>query len=275
MALSAVRRDRRPGRVAQALRPGRRAPRTDAVVGRGERPAEPAHPFAVTVGDEYQGACVSLGDAVLAATLVRLTLLPDVDVRCGIGYGAVMVHDAKERAVVQDGPGWWTAREAIDIVGRARDARRSWYVGDGSGTVNAFLLCRDQLIERLNDRGVRMLRLALLGRSQKQIAEVGGRLAFGGVPTVRARCRRRGGGSAADHDRGRVTRPQERRFMALALWLIAVGVCDLLRATRDATTPRRRAWSSRPVWSCWVRPVWRSDCPPRGGRRSGSPGGSA
>ena len=29
--------------------------------------------------------------------------------------------------------------------------------------------------------------------------------------------------------------------MALALWLIAVGVCDLLRATRDATTPRRRA----------------------------------
>jgi hypothetical protein len=29
--------------------------------------------------------------------------------------------------------------------------------------------------------------------------------------------------------------------MALALWLIAVGVCDLLRANRDATTPRRRA----------------------------------
>ncbi len=135
---------------------------------------QPAHPFAVTVGDEYQGACVSLGDAVLAATLVRLTLLPDVDVRCGIGYGTVMVHDAKERAVVQDGPGWWTAREAIEVVGRARDVRRSWYVGDGSGTVNAFLLCRDQVIARLNDRGVRMLRLALLGRNQKQIAEVEG-----------------------------------------------------------------------------------------------------
>ena len=29
--------------------------------------------------------------------------------------------------------------------------------------------------------------------------------------------------------------------VALALWLISVGVCDLLRATRDATTPRRRA----------------------------------
>jgi hypothetical protein len=29
--------------------------------------------------------------------------------------------------------------------------------------------------------------------------------------------------------------------VALALWLICVGLCDLLRATRDATTPRRRA----------------------------------
>jgi hypothetical protein len=132
---------------------------------------KPDHPFAVTVGDEYQGACTSLADAVLAATLVRLTLLPAVDVRCGIGYGAVMVHDAAESAIVQDGPGWWTAREAIDTVGRARDARRSWYVGEGSGTVNAFLLCRDHVIDRLNERGIRMLRLALLGRSQKQIAE--------------------------------------------------------------------------------------------------------
>jgi hypothetical protein len=131
----------------------------------------PTHPFAVTVGDEYQGACGSLADAVLAATLVRLAMLPDVDVRCGIGYGAVMVHDESEKAVVQDGPGWWTAREAIDIVGRARDPRRSWYVHEGSGTVNAFLLCRDQLIDRLNERGIRILRLALLGRSQKQIAE--------------------------------------------------------------------------------------------------------
>lgn len=132
---------------------------------------KPAHPFAVTVGDEYQGGCGSLGDAVLAATLVRLTLLPDVDVRCGIGYGAVMLHDAAETAIVQDGPGWWTAREAIDIVGRARDARRSWYVGEGSGTVNAFLLCRDHVIGRLNERGIRMLRMGLLGRSQRQIAE--------------------------------------------------------------------------------------------------------
>jgi hypothetical protein len=134
----------------------------------------PAHPFAVTVGDEYQGACDSLADAVLAALLVRLALLPDVDLRCGIGHGTIMVRDAAGGAVVQDGPGWWTAREAIETVADARDARRTWYVGEASGTVNAFLLCRDQLIDRLNERGIRMLRLALTGSTQKQIAEAEG-----------------------------------------------------------------------------------------------------
>jgi SatD family (SatD) len=131
----------------------------------------PAHPFAVTVGDEYQGACDSLADAVLAALLVRLGLLPGIDLRCGIGHGTIMVRDASGSAVVQDGPGWWTAREAIETVAGARDARRTWYVGEGAGMINAFLLCRDHLVDRLNERGIRMLRLALMGNSQKQIAE--------------------------------------------------------------------------------------------------------
>jgi DNA-binding CsgD family transcriptional regulator len=40
--------------------------------------------------------------------------------------------------------------------------------------VNAFLICRDQVIDRLNDRGIRILRLALLGHPQKEIAEIEG-----------------------------------------------------------------------------------------------------
>lgn len=135
---------------------------------------QPRHPFAVTAGDEYQGACLSLPDAVLAALLVRLTVLPVVDIRCGIGHGAVTVYDATRRPAVQDGPAWWSAREALETVGGARDARRTWYVGPGADTVNAFLLCRDQVVDRLNERGVRMLRLALLGTPQKAIAEAEG-----------------------------------------------------------------------------------------------------
>jgi hypothetical protein len=133
-----------------------------------------AQPFEPTVGDEYQGACATLPGAVLAALLVRLTLLPLVDARCGIGYGPVTVHDARRRPLLQDGPGWWAAREAIRALDGRRDATRTWFAGPDEGRVNAFLLCRDQIIERLNDRGTRILRLALLGHSQKDIAEIEG-----------------------------------------------------------------------------------------------------
>jgi SatD family (SatD) len=134
----------------------------------------PAHPFAVTTGDEYQGACASLADTVLAALLVRLTVLPVVDIRCGIGHGTITVYDAARRPAVQDGPAWWSARDALETIGGPRDSRRTWYVGDGSDRVNAFLLCRDQVVDRLNERGVRILRLALLGTPQKEIAEAEG-----------------------------------------------------------------------------------------------------
>ena len=131
-------------------------------------------PFQPTVGDEYQGACATLPDAVLAALLVRLRMRPWVDVRCGIGHGAVTVHDAQRTPLLQDGPGWWSAREAIQSLHGRRDTARTWFVGPDDGRVNAFLLCRDQIIERLNDRGLRILRLALLGHPQKEIAEIEG-----------------------------------------------------------------------------------------------------
>lgn len=134
----------------------------------------PAQPLEPTVGDEFQGAFATLAEAARAALLVRLTLLPLVDSRCGIGHGEVTVHDHTRRPLLQDGPGWWAARAAIDALEGAREHNRTWYVGPGGadpGPVNAFLTCRDQLVGKLNDRGQRILRLALLGRSQKEIAE--------------------------------------------------------------------------------------------------------
>lgn len=127
--------------------------------------------FEPTVGDEFQGACATLHDAVLAALLARLALLPLVDARSGIGHGSVTVHDAAHTPLLQDGPGWWAAREAVTTLDARRDSSRTWFVGPEQGGVNAFLLCRDQIVERLNDRGLRILRLALLGHPQKEIAE--------------------------------------------------------------------------------------------------------
>lgn len=132
-------------------------------------------PLEATVGDEFQGAWDSLGAAVGAQLLVRALLRPAVDVRAGIGFGTTEVYDADRRPLLQDGPAWWAAREALESLSAPRrTALRTWYTGPQEQLVNAHLLCRDALLERLNERGWRMLGLALLGESQQRIAEVEG-----------------------------------------------------------------------------------------------------
>jgi hypothetical protein len=69
-----------------------------------------ATPLAVTVGDEFQGAYVRLGDALHATLRVYLALMPDHEIRFGIGWGEVTTLD---RDGIEDGPGWWSARNAI------------------------------------------------------------------------------------------------------------------------------------------------------------------
>lgn len=135
----------------------------------------PTQPLEATVGDEFQGGFETLAEAARACLLVRISLLTVIDSRCGIGHGEVTVHGAHQRPLLQDGPGWWAARAAVEAAGGVK-GRRTWYVGvadePGAGATNAFLTCRDQLVDRLNDRGLRILRLALLGHSQKEIAEL-------------------------------------------------------------------------------------------------------
>ncbi|ETZ44439.1 hypothetical protein L837_3561 [Mycobacterium avium MAV_061107_1842] len=51
---------------------------------------------------------------------MRLLLAPEIDVRFGLGWGAVTVLDAA--AGIQDGPGWWTARAAIQQTATRSDS---------------------------------------------------------------------------------------------------------------------------------------------------------
>ena len=129
-------------------------------------------PLEATVGDEFQGAYGTLGDATRATLLVRLALLPTIDVRCGIGVGEVTVFDERRTPWLQDGPAWWAAREAIEwMAGSRRAGVRTWLGGPEAAVANAHLLCRDALVDRLNERGWRMLRAALQGESQRRVAE--------------------------------------------------------------------------------------------------------
>ncbi len=140
--------------------------------------ATAADPPAFTVGDEFQGSYPTVGAAIDAALAVRLAVAPDIDVRFGIGWGEVTILD--ERTGIQDGPGWWSAREAIEWTASAQRqpalaAVRTAYRADAADgpsadAVNAALLCRDHLLGSLDARSLRLLRGLLDHKTKKDLA---------------------------------------------------------------------------------------------------------
>jgi hypothetical protein len=137
-------------------------------------------PLRITVGDEYQGTFATVGAALRATRWLRLSLLPDIDVRHGIGWGGVEVLEEEPR--VEDGPGWWAARDAIVEVendaARAGHRRRrtAYHRADGCpgpdpAAVNAALVLRDEMVGGLSARSLGVLRGLLSGRTQREIAE--------------------------------------------------------------------------------------------------------
>ncbi|HEY6508824.1 MAG TPA: SatD family protein [Vicinamibacterales bacterium] len=133
---------------------------------------------ALTVGDEFQGTYATVGAAIDATLSLRLALVPDVDIRFGIGWGTVTVLDPT--AGIQDGPGWWAAREAIEWTASAQlqpglaqvrtTFRNATDAGPDASAVNAALICRDHLLGSLDDRSLRLLAGLRDGRSKKELA---------------------------------------------------------------------------------------------------------
>lgn len=138
--------------------------------------------LAVTAGDEFQGTFATVGEASYAALLLRLRLHPGVDIRVGIGWGAVTVLDAEQGT--QDGPGWWAARAAIEWV-EAQQASAGWEQlrtgyrpaedaatsGPSAEAVTAALLCQDQLLGSMDTRSRHILEGLLHGRTQAKLAQ--------------------------------------------------------------------------------------------------------
>ncbi len=139
-------------------------------------------PPAFTVGDEFQGSYPAVGAAIDAALSVRLALAPDVDVRFGVGWGEVTILDPDTG--IQDGPGWWSAREAIEWTAGAQQQpglahvrttyRRADTEGPEPDAVNAALMCRDHLLGSLDGRSLRLLRGLLEHRTKKELAAMEG-----------------------------------------------------------------------------------------------------
>ena len=142
-------------------------------------------PLAPTVGDEFQGVYADVATAARAALVVRLALGGDLDTRCGIGIGSLEIVGSSDYGLTQDGPAWWAARDAIVEAKRREGGQtkrlRTWLEvhepGDSDDTpeidvplVNAFLLCRDDLVSRFDARQRRLVLGLLRGRTQKDLA---------------------------------------------------------------------------------------------------------
>lgn len=137
-------------------------------------------PLRITVGDEFQGSFATVGEALAAALRIRLALAPAYDVRHGVGWGEVTVLEEEPR--VEDGPGWWIARKAVEAVEEAerrpatRSRRTAYRAEQGAGgpdeaAVDAALMLRDALLDGLSERAMSVLRGLLAGRTQREIAD--------------------------------------------------------------------------------------------------------
>jgi hypothetical protein len=151
---------------------------------------DPVQPLEPTVGDEFQGGFADVASAALASLLVRLELLAmkRTDSRYGLGCGAVDIFDAGRAPVSQDGPGWWSARAAIDRAKELGSSPRTAFVRTCFGywpedmdaphgeaaAVEAFLMCRDGTVGRMTSRQQRLLLGLLSGQTQRALASAEG-----------------------------------------------------------------------------------------------------
>lgn len=144
-------------------------------------------PLAPAIGDESQGVYPDVPAALLATLLLRLVVSEPLDCRFGIGVGRSESVGHSDYGRKQDGPAWWSARDAIVEAKRREGGKhkllRSWYAvadGEPSGTLqipepgltNAYLMSRDQLISDMNDRSRRLLLGLLRGQTQVQLAAI-------------------------------------------------------------------------------------------------------
>lgn len=140
----------------------------------------PIKPFTPTVGDELQAVYASRNDALAATLLAALMHQDGPQLRFGLGQGEVLAVHSGASEDVQDGPGWWRAREAIEDVAALQKRYpnvRSRFIGadaHNDAVINAYLLTRDHLVATMSVNARRYARGVTEGKSQDQIAaEVG------------------------------------------------------------------------------------------------------
>jgi hypothetical protein len=166
--------------------PGIRRDRIAEALSLANERLETIQPLTPTIGDEFQALFPNVVSALDATLVVRLALLGEMDVRFGIGSGELFPYDVARAPFEQDGPAWWAAREAVDLVRelsqrheQPRGLRTRWVDAGADppvqvAAVNAFVLCRDELVAAMDPRDAAAMLGLLADEPLTRIAEAEG-----------------------------------------------------------------------------------------------------
>ncbi|MFB8386991.1 SatD family protein [Microbacterium sp. NPDC055910] len=144
---------------------------------------DPLHP---TVGDEQQATYPTLDAALTSLLLLRLALPEGIECRFGVGVGDLEVVRTAAGSI-PEGPGWWAARDAIEIVHglqkRTAPSARTW-VAAAAGhdaamaqtvrLANAYALSRDHVVGAMSARARRLTYGRCRGQTQADLARAEG-----------------------------------------------------------------------------------------------------
>lgn len=152
--------------------------RFEAALLRVNQRLSPEQPFQFTIGDEFQAVFNTVESAVRGAVWVRLESIGVIGVRMGIGWGELEVLDQGRKPILQDGPCWWRAREAIKMVSEWEAANQTpnstatlAATGDErQDSFNAGLVLVDFLVNGFDPTDVVVARMLVDGHTQDEAA---------------------------------------------------------------------------------------------------------
>ncbi len=92
--------------------------------------------FTLTLGDEFQALLTP--SKTIFKLLDHLEMLIPVPFRFGLGYGTLSTDFNKDVSIGADGPAYWNAREAINII-----HNQNW-----SGKTKGYIITKDDKFDR-------------------------------------------------------------------------------------------------------------------------------
>ena len=140
--------------------------------------------LAPAAGDEIQGACRSIAEALKSTLFIQLKLHSQYQLRFGLGQGTTESFRENDPTIARSGSAWWSARDAMtalaELKGRKKGLpdsaiRTRLSVGsDGNrlteALTNSLLLFRDQIVQNLSRTDALVTLELFRGRLQVDIA---------------------------------------------------------------------------------------------------------